>query len=141
MNSSRLLMIKFLGYIGVGGIAALIDALSFYVAKYQFGLFYLLALALGFIPGVTTNFLLCNAILFKKYNRSFFGAWYRHLLASLFSFFVNACVMILLVEGFALRNYLAVRIVALATGFIISFFLIRNIAFQDNKYARARLSP
>ncbi|WP_131775574.1 GtrA family protein [Legionella impletisoli] len=140
MKSSPLFITKLLGYIGVGGAAAFVDALAFYIAKYHLGLFYLWALVLGFIPGVTTNFLLCNALLFYKYKRSFFGAWYRHLVVSLFSLLINAVMMIILIEVLNINNYLCARIFALAFGFIISFVLIRNIAFQDNKYFKTLAS-
>lgn len=134
MTFSRVFIHKLLGYIAVGGIAAMVDATCFYIARYQIGVFYLWALVCGFIPGVTTNFLLCHRMLFYKYKRTFVGAWFRHLLSSTLSFTANAAFMLMLIEVVHIHNHLIARILAIGFGFIISFDCIRYYAFQDDKF-------
>ncbi len=120
------------GYAGVGGAAACVDALTFYLACYHWHFHYLAALAIGFVPGVLTNFCLCHLV-FYRVGRSFVGTWSRHCLSAMFSFCVNAGVMSLLIYGFHFRHFFLARVMAIFVSFFVSFCLIRYFAFQDHK--------
>jgi putative flippase GtrA len=134
LKNSRVFFLKLAGYFLVGGGAALLDSSCFYCAKYLWHFNYVNALIIGFIPGMTTNFILCNACLFYKVNRSLLAAWVTHCLASMGSFLVNLLIMTLLIVGLKFQYYLAARLIAIVVGFFLSFLLIRYWAFRDNLY-------
>lgn len=127
-----LFLTKLIGYFLVGGLSAIIDTSFFYMAKYHWHFSYIKALVIGFIPGLSINFILCHSLLFVKVKRTLFGAWVRHLLSSLMSFLFNLSVMMILIEGLSFKHYLAARVIAIICGFFMSFLLIRYFAFKDN---------
>ncbi len=112
MIFSKKNIVQFVSYFFVGGCAALVEWIMFFVFATRFGLQYMLATVLAFIFSTTTNLILGKLISFKESsqfkNRKFAEA--------LTIFFVSA---IGLLFNMALM-YLFVRILGLDTDFLMT---------------------
>lgn len=64
----RALLTAFLKYLLVGGLAFAVDYGTLWLAHHELGLHYMLATLLGFLAGLTTNYLLCISWVWRGTN-------------------------------------------------------------------------
>ncbi len=122
---------QLLRYAVVGGIAAIVDIGSFTIFSNHFGINYNIAVFISFSLGTLTNFLICNAFVFKRNSIPVWLVCIRHYVASFGGLLINLLVMMFIVEILNFKYLLYAKIIATGSAFLCNFLLIKFFAFNN----------
>lgn len=133
----RKLLVQFISYLIVGGIAFAIDFGTLFLLTDFFGIYYILSATAGFLLGLIVNYLLCVFWIFdfRAIEKAIheFGLFAVIGIAGLL---LNNLLIYLLTEAAGLY-YLISKMVAAALVLVFNFTLRRQLLFSNNRYARA----
>lgn len=128
---------QLLSYFGVGGTAALVEWLCFYLLEKLFNLPYLLATALAFIASTTVNWILGRMFTFKEsaYKEKKLREAVLVFIVSAFGLAFNLLLMTFFVELLGMNtNLLKTVAKVLATGIVFIWnFLSRKLWIYREK--------
>lgn len=138
LSIRNLLLVRkqFFQYFFVGGVATGVDVGFFSLFSLLFRVDYRIAIVLGFLFGVATNFSLCNWVVFPGRRRPLWLVFARHLLASSAVLLVNEVVMISLVELFKYENLVMAKLMSSGMAFLINFFIKKRYVYNNVFYEK-----
>lgn len=122
---------QFISYVGVGGVAALVEWGVFSLLEYGMDMPYLLATVLAFFVSTTVNWILGRTFTFRdsSYDSKRGREMFLVFLVSAIGLGFNLCLMYMLVDVLGLRtNLLKTLAKVLATGIVFIWnFLSRKL--------------
>ena len=124
---------RFIRFIAVGGIAASTNVGSRWLLGFVIG--YEAAVALSYLAGLATAFLLMRLLVFAASDRPVSGQFYRFVLVNALSFTQVLIVSVGLVRavfpaiGFAWHNETVGHVIGVLSPVMTSYFLHRSFSF------------
>jgi len=119
--------IKFFRYLFVGGTATVVDMGALYVFTSILGLNYLISAAIGFVLGVTANYLMCIAWVFKSSGK-IEKEIILFVIIGIGGLILNEVIIWLLVEEAGLYFMIA-KVVAVAAVMVWNFGMRKKFVF------------
>ena len=119
--------IQFFRYLFVGGMATVVDMGTLYVFTSILGLNYLISAAVGFVLGVTTNYLMCIAWVFKSTGK-IEKEIVLFVIIGIGGLVLNEVVIWLLVEEAGLY-YMMAKAIAVAVVMVWNFGMRKKFVF------------
>lgn len=126
---NKIIQIQLFRYFIVGGLATVVDWVSFYILAIIFIANYQIALIVAFILGSITNYILNRVFTFHSKSKKIAGQASVHLAISAISLLLNIALMYLLVSHLALEK-MPSRVVVTLIMLIINFFMHKHITFN-----------
>ena len=120
---------QFLSYLFTGGSATIVDIGVFSLLVMSFDLWYVAALGISFVFGVSTNFFLSRRFVFKVYWDNWLTQYTVFTIVSLNTFLANLGLLKLLVEDFGWER-IPSRIVSAAFITVLSFTTHKLYSFS-----------
>jgi len=120
---------KELTYLIIGGLTF---SVYYFFLWINFGLFalpYYFAVAISYLFCLAFHFYANKRITFNDQNNANFNQIYRYLLVASINYFIQICVIKLLVEIYKINFYVSAFLAVLATIFI-GFFLLKSWVFK-----------
>jgi putative flippase GtrA len=127
---------QFLLYILVGGTAFLFDFTTLFVLTDFFHVHYLASSSVGFMLGLTVNYLLCIGWIFEyRAIRNGLHEFTLFAAIGIVGLLLNNSLLYLLTDGAGL-HYLLSKIFVAGIVLIFNFALRRHLLFSDTNYSR-----
>lgn len=129
--SPKKLFIELFKYTAIGGLAAIVDIITFVSLTYLLHLDYRIAALISFSLGTFTNFYLSRCYIFPNSKLNIIRACLRHYNSSLGGLLINELVIIYLLEFTSMQNIALAKVIATGAAFVCNFLLIRFYAFNN----------
>ncbi|WP_052061109.1 GtrA family protein [Helicobacter japonicus] len=122
-------MNNFFKYLLVGGSAALINWLVFFLCFYHFGIYYLFAGVISFIIATLWNFLFAKKFIFRSYNQSIFKESVLIYLVSFGGLLIDIAMLYVCVQWLGLYEIIS-KILATGVAFVFNFGMRQFVIYR-----------
>ena len=124
---------EFIRFILVGGSVTFLDWILFYVLSIKLGIYYQLAIVMGFVIAMTVNFILSKTFTYRSKSKKIIKEYFIYAGISVISLICTMGLMFVFVELAFLDKMLS-KVITTGIMLFINYLIHKNITFNKKLF-------